>query len=318
MSTNIIVWEKAILDAESAFTEIATLDGNLISYKREASFAMQAMQGPNGDYLKKCTPESIRNAVVNVAAVGLSLSPALKLAYLVPRKLKEDGPVSCCLDISYMGLCHLAVESGAVLAVMAETVRANDRFEYVNGFTHPNHKFTPFASVEERGDIIGVYCVARLKSGVDQVETLSMEEIAKIRSSSKVANGPWKSWFEEMAKKSVIKRAAKLWPRADRLARAIEVVNEHEGDEGIVVPQSSDANPADVERAKSEVEQREAVKAGLRKGLDNAKTVDDARAIWSASLEYCNGSRDKEFYDEMKAKVSVRVGELKKPAEVVQ
>lgn len=315
MNAMVPQWEIAVAEAEPQFTEIAKQDGNLVAYRREASFALQALQGPNGEYLRKCSPQSIRNAVVNVANVGLSLSPALKLAYLVPRK------GVCCLDISYVGLCHLAMETGAVLAVMAETVRENDSFEYVDGFTQPRHKFNPFASVKDRGEIIGVYCVARLKSGVSQVETLSMEEINRIRAVSMAKDGPWSNWFEEMAKKSVIKRASKLWPRSDRLSKAIETLNEHEGDANIQTPISTDASVEDVDAATRVLKQIEETQEALRRDLDGAKTVEEARAVWSRILEACNviGPPAKPFYDEMKPKVSIRVNELKAAAnEVMQ
>src|SRR4051812_28850001 len=67
-------WDRVIAKAEPKFTEIAALDGNLVTFKREAMFAHQIITA--GEYLQKCTPDSIFNAIVNVASVGLSLSPA--------------------------------------------------------------------------------------------------------------------------------------------------------------------------------------------------------------------------------------------------
>lgn len=228
-------WAVAIADAESQFNEIAIPDGNLVTYQREASFAMQAVTG--SEYLQKCSPESLRHAVINVASVGLSLSPALKLAYLVPRKGKA------CLDISYIGLVKIATDSGSVAAAHATIVRANDDFEYFDAFTSPRHKFDPFAPTEHRGDVLGVYCVAKLANGISQIETLSMQEIAKIREMSKAKDGPWFDWFEEMVKKSVVKRGSKMWPRTERLSQAVAILNDHQGNEIALTP---DAEPVAV------------------------------------------------------------------------
>ena len=88
---------------------LAVLSDKAIEWDREAQFACQIIQA--NDYLLKIAladKTSLRNAVVNVAAIGISLNPASKLAYLVPRK----GQV--CLDISYMGLMHIAQQSGAI------------------------------------------------------------------------------------------------------------------------------------------------------------------------------------------------------------
>ncbi|MGL9736397.1 MAG: hypothetical protein ACR5LF_14930 [Symbiopectobacterium sp.] len=83
-----------------------------INFRRESEFAMQIFA--NNDYLAKVTTitwlksplinnsVSTRSAVMNVVGIGVSLNPAQKLAYLVPRK----GAI--CLDISYMGLMHIA------------------------------------------------------------------------------------------------------------------------------------------------------------------------------------------------------------------
>lgn len=80
-----------------------------VTWAKESQFAIQYFQ--KNDYLAKtalANPTSAQNAIINVAAIGITLNPASKLAYLVPR----DGMV--CLDISYMGLLHLAQSTGSI------------------------------------------------------------------------------------------------------------------------------------------------------------------------------------------------------------
>ena len=231
-STAIQPWAQALKDAEQQFNDIATPDGNIVRYQREATFAMQRIGADS--LLQKCEFASIRNALINVASVGLTLNPAMKLAYLVPRNDKKSGTTLCCLDISYIGLVKIATDSGGVRAVSATIVRRNDPFVFRGAFEKPDHAYDPFATTEARGAIIGVYSTALLPNGVVQIDTLSMEEIEKIRSMSKAATGPWHDWFEEMVKKSVIKRASKLWPRTERLSKAEEILNEHQGNETVI------------------------------------------------------------------------------------
>lgn len=225
-------WITAIAAAEAKFAAIAAADGNIVTYQREAMFAMQLISSK--DALQKCEPRSIRNAVVNIASVGLTLNPAMKLAYLIPR----NG--ECCLDISYIGLVKIATDSGSVLAVKAEVVCANDSFVYCGPFSMPDHSFDPFANSESRGEVIGAYAVAKLSAGF-MTETLSRQEIDKIRSMSKAKSGPWFDWFEEMVKKSVIKRGSKMWPRTERLSQAETILNEHEGLIDSAITATSDA-----------------------------------------------------------------------------
>ena len=113
-----------------------------MSFVREAGFAIQILT--SGDYIAKLAAgdrQSVVNAVTNIAAIGISLNPAKKQAYLVPRKGK------ICLDISYMGLIDLAIDSGSIMWAQAALVHANDAFA-LNGFDKPpTHSFKDRKSV---------------------------------------------------------------------------------------------------------------------------------------------------------------------------
>jgi recombination protein RecT len=202
-----------------------------INFDREAGFALQILR--NNDYTGKIAlsnPDSVRAAVSNVAAIGISLNPASKLAYLVPRK------GSVCLDISYMGMMHLAQISGAIQWGQAAIVRANDVFELNGVDKQPTHKFNPFSDVSVRGPIAGCYVVVKTDSGDFLTHTMTAEQINSIRDRSEAwkakQSGPWATDYEEMAKKTVVKQAAKYWPRRERVDTAIHYMNT-EGGEGI-------------------------------------------------------------------------------------
>ena len=59
-----------------------------MNYGQETGFAVMAIQ--NNPYLLNCTPESMKAAIISVALTGISLNPALKFAYLLPRKEKMN------------------------------------------------------------------------------------------------------------------------------------------------------------------------------------------------------------------------------------
>lgn len=227
-STEVQPWVQAVEEAAEKFNAIAIPDGNIVRFQSEAMFAMQRIGADQA--LQKCVLASIRNALINVASVGLTLNPAMKLAYLVPRRDNKAGTMLCCLDISYIGLCNIATDSGGVLAVSATVVRENDAFTWNGEFEKPTHIYDPFADKKTRGEMRGVYSTALLPNGTVKIDTLSMEEIAKIRAMSQASSSPaWENWFEEMCKKSVLKRASKLWPRTERLSKAEAILNEHQG-----------------------------------------------------------------------------------------
>ena len=232
-------WLEIIDESASKFKAIATAH-NLVTWAEESQFALQAIQ--KNDKLAQCIPHTVQNAVINVAAVGLTLNPALGYAYLVPEseKLKEGGReqwVQCCnLRVSFKGLLKIATDSGSILWAKAEIVKYKDLFTYKGPCEIPQHEMDAFG---DRGDVVGVYCIAKTHQGDHLVDVMSAAEIAKIRGSAK-QDGVWAKWPEEMAKKAILKRASKQWPktdRTDRLDRAIAVVNEYEGsDERDITP----------------------------------------------------------------------------------
>lgn len=202
-----------------------------INFEREAGFAIQVLT--SGDYISRLAVndrQSVINAVTNIAAIGISLNPAKKQAYLVPRKGKV------CLDISYMGLIDLAVQSGSIMWAQADMVYSSDGFE-LNGFDKPPaHKRNPFAT--NRGDVVGVYVVVKTHSGDYLTTCMSKDEVDAIKNRSESVkagkSSPWDTDYGEMAKKTVVKRAYKYWPKSDRLDKAIHHLNT-DGEEGLAV-----------------------------------------------------------------------------------
>ena len=216
---------------EERFNEIAPYG---LTYASEKGFAIQALK--SNDYLRKVAqdqPQSLQQAITNIAAIGLSLSPAEKLAYLIPRAGK------ICLDVSYMGFCRLATNSGAIEWIQAELVGKDDeKFTNKGMGERPDHDYDGFATLEERGGFRGVYCTAKTTKGDYLTTLMSAADVYGIRDRSeaykKNQSGPWATDFGEMAKKSVVRRAYKMWPQSDeraneRMTLAVHLSNENEG-----------------------------------------------------------------------------------------
>lgn len=218
MSFSIVEFVK---QQEPLFSSALTDQG--VTWAKESQFAVQLFQ--RDEYLTKtaiANPASAQNAIINVAAIGITLNPASKLAYLVPR----DGMV--CLDISYMGLLHLAQATGAIKWGQCKLVYSNDTYESNGLDSAPTHKYNTFG---DRGTVVGGYCTIKTPDGDYLTEEMSLAEIKATEATSKAKNGPWKNFWEEMARKTIVKRASKYWPRRERLDAAIDYVNT-EGGEG--------------------------------------------------------------------------------------
>jgi recombination protein RecT len=232
MSNALALVTQDIFDTRVKFESV--LSDKSLNFEREAGFAIQVLSANDyalGTAVKN--RQSVIDAVTNIAAIGLSLNPAKKLAYLVPR----NGKI--CLDISYMGLMDLAIATGSIKWAQAELVRENDLFVRGSFDKPPKHEFNPFAN--DRGAVIGVYVVVKTADGDFLTEVMGIGEVFDIRDRSeawkayvakKTKSCPWSTDEGEMIKKTVIKRAYKYWPKTDRLEKAIEILNTENG-EGI-------------------------------------------------------------------------------------
>lgn len=257
-----------------------------MEFDREAGFACQILTA--NDYLAgiaRSNRDSLFAAITNVAAIGVSLNPASKLAYLVPRKK------AVCLDLSYMGLMHIAQQCGAIQWGQAVIVREKDTFELQGIDKEPKHIYQPFG---ERGNIIGVYVVVKTDGGDYLTHPMTLTKVHEIRNRSeawkayekdKSKTCPWVTDPEEMIKKTCVKQAAKYWPRRERLDQAVHHLNT-EGGEGITI--KGNTLPEDEEAEWKSKIQKETTKEG-------------AKARWREALSVCEGLGDAKAAERLKA-----------------
>lgn len=219
--------EESIVSVQQDFAKLASVHG-AVHWEAEQNYAIQQLY--KNDYAVKIAvsnPVSVQNAVRNIAAIGLTLNPALKYAYLVPR----DNMI--CLDVSYMGLMHLAQETGSVIWSQCKIVHANDTYTNKGASVEPKHEYSAFG---DRGAIVGAYCVVKLVDGDFLTHEMKIDDIYAIRNRSMAwkskKSGPWATDEKEMIKKTVVKQASKYWPKVERMQEAIRMINEESG-EGI-------------------------------------------------------------------------------------
>lgn len=268
-----------------------------MDFDRESGFALQILKA--GEYLAKvarANPESLHAAITNVAAIGISLNPAEKLAYLVPRKN------AVCLDISYMGLLWIAIDAGAIRWGQAVIVREKDAFELQGIDKEPKHTYQPFST--ERGKIIGVYVVVKTPEGDYLTHPMTLAAVEAIRDRSEAWKAykrdntktcPWNTDEEEMIKKTCVKQAAKYWPRRDRLDQAVHHLNT-EGGEGITLKPN----------AMSEEEYAE-----WKAKIEKETTTEGAKARWREALKICSDLGDEKTAERLK-------GDLLKHGEFIE
>jgi recombination protein RecT len=180
--------------------------------------------------LCKCDRTSLKVAVIQAAAMGLDLNPALGEAYLIPRWNKNIKALEAQMQPGYRGLAKLARAAAGLNYIQAEIVRQRDVFEA---------KRCPDWEIEHvpvwgsaGGAVTHVYAVAKLPTGEYQIAVLTRDEVEEIRRRSQFPDsGPWKSDWNEMGKKTAVKRLVKLLPTSGgavavrALAAAVEADN---------------------------------------------------------------------------------------------
>lgn len=156
--------------------------------------------------LLDCNKNSIIAAVFQASQLGLEID-SLGSAYLVPYKDQVQ------LIIGYKGYIDLAYRSTRVVSLQAHTVYENDFFEIENGST-PFIKHKP---ADEAAGIKGFYAICHLQSGgclwyymsKAQVEAHRDENSSDYKykkSKGWENNSVWGKFFEQMAKKTVLKQ----------------------------------------------------------------------------------------------------------------
>lgn len=160
--------------------------------------------------LYACTQQSVMKSMLDCCALGIL--PNGKDAHLVPYGAE------CQLLIDYKGMITLATKSERIIKIETEIFCKGDRFTWHNG--EIDHVID---WMEDRGKMCGAYAVATFKDGTKTAEVLPKEEIDTIRKMSRAANtGPWVNRYEEMAKKTAVRRLSKRLPLSPAAIAAIE------------------------------------------------------------------------------------------------
>ena len=235
MSNEVMSPEQMVKAVKSECVQLINSHSDT-NFQAESNYAIQLLYA--NDFALRVAqqnPVSVQNAMRNASAIGISLNPANKHAYLVPRK--SGSGYGICLDISYMGLLHLAMSTGSIEWGQAKLVYASDTYTNNGIDKPPTHNYQAFG---DRGEIVGAYCTVRTSTGAYLTEEMSVEQLNAIRARSEAfkggksgkPSGPWVTDYQEMCRKTVVKRASKYWPKVDRLDSAIHHLNEDAG-EGI-------------------------------------------------------------------------------------
>lgn len=170
--------------------------------------------------LAETTPQSFLGAMMTAAQLGMEPNTPLGQAYLIPYYNSKSRCNECQFQLGYKGMIDLAYRSGEVSIIQAQVVYENDDFTYSFGL-EPTLKHIPAAT--DRGEPTYVYAMFRTKDGGFGFDVMSINAIRAFAQqySKSFSAGPWQTNFEEMAKKTVLKKVLKYAPLKSDFLRGI-------------------------------------------------------------------------------------------------
>lgn len=177
--------------------------------------------------LMQCDPKSVLLAAYDAAELGISLSPALALGWLIPYGNQAQ------FQVSYRGLIQKAYETKAVRSFFAEVVYSKDTFK--REFA-PKRNLFHAPGDGDRGEKIGAYAFIEFVDGTVDWEFMTAEQIERRRNHSRQKDSlMWTKFWEEGWRKTPIRN---LWkriplsnPGMERLAEQVAKEAEIEAEE---------------------------------------------------------------------------------------
>jgi recombination protein RecT len=190
--------------------------------------------------LLECTPESVVLSVFEAAAQGLEPTGAAGGAHLVPYNVKvsknpDRYEKRAQLIPDYRGVIRLVTKPPSeVTSLEARVVKEGDEFSYTLGTDAHVHHVPSMAPARSEKATTHVYAIARLKSGAsipDVEDRAGIERVQKRGRGS--AFSPWSTDWDEMAKKTIIKRISKVLPVRPEIRSILVRDDELGGEDGV-------------------------------------------------------------------------------------
>jgi recombination protein RecT len=195
--------------------------------------------------LQDCTQVSVFGAIIQGSQLGLEIG-VLGQAYLVPFKRSfKEGSVwrevwECQLIPGYKGLLSLARRSGEVTSIETNIVYERDTFDLRLGIDSKiDH--VPYLD-GDRGKARLVYGVAKFKDGGHHLEWMTIGDVERIKAQVFTRNrltneskSPWNTDYEQMVRKTLIRRMANYLPMSVELSAALAMDNAADTGKGVTL-----------------------------------------------------------------------------------
>ena len=201
------------------------------------SFMSSVISVANGNpQLRKAEPMSIIGAAMVAATMQLQVIPTLGQCYIIPYGSKAQ------FQVGYLGLLQLCQRSGQFKKILAAPVHEG---EYISGDEFDEDYV--FDRKQRKSDkVIGYMAKFELLNGFTKVAYWDIDKVKAHATKFSQAfrsgfNSPWKSDFDAMAQKTVLKSILKFAPKS------IEMQNAVTFDQAVINTNTSDVQDLDID-----------------------------------------------------------------------
>ena len=201
------------------------------------SFMSSVISVANGNpQLRKAEPMSIIGAAMVAATMQLQVIPTLGQCYIIPYGSKAQ------FQVGYLGLLQLCQRSGQFKKILAAPVHEG---EYISGDEFDEDYV--FDRKQRKSDkVIGYMAKFELLNGFTKVAYWDIDKVKVHATKFSQAfrsgfNSPWKSDFDAMAQKTVLKSILKFAPKS------IEMQNAVTFDQSVINTNTSDVQDLDID-----------------------------------------------------------------------
>jgi recombination protein RecT len=252
MSTDLTILEKQFAPLAPKFDQVLQVPGVGISSQRLIRSVLISCERTPG--LLDCTAQSLFNAAMSAACLGLECDGVTGQAFLIP--FKNKGTPTAQLVIGFKGFNTLAARSG--ITISGEIVRDGDAFDFDEGEGWVKHKKLLNGAGRRT---IGAWAKASSNDRPAVVKVLGIDDILAIKAKSPGAKRPDSPWndpaigFPAMAEKSAKRRLARAMPlNVMQLASRLDEAFEEQGrvsyitpDKGVIVEAEAVEQPTAAE-----------------------------------------------------------------------
>jgi recombination protein RecT len=228
MSTELVAFESQLKPLAPMFAEVL---GKTMPVERMMRTVMVSTE--RNPRLLKCDRQSLLNAAMTFAVLGLEVDGVTGQGFLVPFKDKKKGIEVVQPIIGYLGYNTLGARAG--MTISGRVVREGDGFEYDEslGVIHHHRKLGGEVGANKR-KIVAVWALARAMDRPPVARVLSADEVLAVKVKSPRGNEPpWADpeiGYPAMAEKTAKRRLRRDMPlNVYQLAARMEEAHEEQG-----------------------------------------------------------------------------------------